>query len=832
MALTDNNIAWYALDEASGDVIDSSVNNNHATNSGCTRDQAGLIDKSFSFDGVNDLIDLDDKPVPIGNSARSISLWVKFDHSDYGSGALVPLLRTGSEALGKNFSVALTRDGTTDDFRIYLRRYINDQATEYVTLTTNTWNHLVITYDGTRTASGLKFYINGTNIAKASEFDDDVTFNTGDAVQYLGSVPALWTTDTFNGFMDEVGIWSRELSSSEVTELYNSGNGKNPYDVDDIVIDDTTITDSEAFMTPSTLVWIDENNGYVFFIDNNSYLNYKKTTDGGSTWSTKVTITTDEINCVSVWYDRWTNGDTGDLIHIAFINYTQKSISYNSLDTTTDTLGGEVIAYQGTTHTTTYAWTQRVISITKSRSGNIYIAGGTNTNENAFVKSNSSPATNFTTKSNAFISDHTNRIILQPGNETDTDDIWSIFWEELTDTIHLRVYDQSADSWSSTTIESFAFSGSGKYYQMDAVHRHSDNHTILAHWTSFGGDLQIWDIGGPGSITQKTNVLTSASEGAGVSILINQYTDDLYVSYLDGTAFGSLLGAHYKKTTDGGTTWGAVQHLSVGAESDLTLIISGTSIRGNGRFMPAWFINIPLYDLRTNKNNSIEFYVTIPTTQATNITYSNNEGITLTADWTRGDGDKLAVFMKETTTGSASPVDETTYTGNSSFGSGTQIGSTGWYCVYNGTGTTVDITNLTEKTDYRIMACEYNGEYADEVYLTDTSTENPVNEHTVAEEPSTQATNIIYSNVMSTSATISWVNGNGSKRLVFVKQTDTGVPVPINGTDYIANTIFGSGGQIGSTGWYCVYNGTGTTVDITGLTSGQTYRTMVVEANE
>jgi gliding motility-associated-like protein len=95
----------------------------------------------------------------------------------------------------------------------------------------------------------------------------------------------------------------------------------------------------------------------------------------------------------------------------------------------------------------------------------------------------------------------------------------------------------------------------------------------------------------------------------------------------------------------------------------------------------------------------------------------------------------------------------------------------------------------------------------------------------------TQATNVTFSNVASTTATATWIIGNGTSRAVFINQTNTGNAVPVNSTSYTANVNYKSGTQIGGSGWYCVYNGTGTTVNITGLTTGQTYRVMAVEYN-
>lgn len=97
--------------------------------------------------------------------------------------------------------------------------------------------------------------------------------------------------------------------------------------------------------------------------------------------------------------------------------------------------------------------------------------------------------------------------------------------------------------------------------------------------------------------------------------------------------------------------------------------------------------------------------------------------------------------------------------------------------------------------------------------------------------PTTEATAIGFSSVLTTSANVAWTNGGGSSRAVFIKQANTGTPAPVDGTTYTANTTFGSGTQIASSGWYCIYNGTGSSTSVSGLTATTTYRVMVVEYN-
>jgi hypothetical protein len=252
-------------------------------------------------------------------------------------------------------------------------------------------------------------------------------------------------------------------------------------------------------------------------------------------------------------------------------------------------------------------------------------------------------------------------------------------------------------------------------------------------------------------------------------------------------------------------------------------------------------VSIPSTDQRAAGRNGIAdigafeyegtYVVSTPTTQASEVSYSSVEFVTMTVSWTNGDGSKRAVFIKQADTGTASPVDTTTYTANAEFGSGTQIGSTGWYSVYSGTGTTVDVTGLSTGTAYIVQVFEYNGiDSGDEKYLTTTSTNNP-NTQTTAEinEPTTQAHTVAFSSVAYTQMDVGWTNGNGTSRVVFVKAANTGTATPVDDTSYTANAAFGSGTQIGSTGWYAVYNGTGTSVTVTGLTAGTDYIAQVFE---
>lgn len=97
--------------------------------------------------------------------------------------------------------------------------------------------------------------------------------------------------------------------------------------------------------------------------------------------------------------------------------------------------------------------------------------------------------------------------------------------------------------------------------------------------------------------------------------------------------------------------------------------------------------------------------------------------------------------------------------------------------------------------------------------------------------PTINASNINFSNVSGNAVTVSWTNGSGANRLLIVKADSSINAFPLDGTDYTANTAFGSGSSLGNNN-YVLYNGTGNSVTVTGLTANKTYYFRVIEYNK
>jgi endonuclease I len=96
--------------------------------------------------------------------------------------------------------------------------------------------------------------------------------------------------------------------------------------------------------------------------------------------------------------------------------------------------------------------------------------------------------------------------------------------------------------------------------------------------------------------------------------------------------------------------------------------------------------------------------------------------------------------------------------------------------------------------------------------------------------PATQASNVTTGSVAQTSMSVGWSRGSGNNVIVLARAGSAVNEVPTSGTTYTANATFASGSQLGS-GNYVVYNGTGTSVAITGLSLSTTYHFAVFEYN-
>jgi hypothetical protein len=214
--------------------------------------------------------------------------------------------------------------------------------------------------------------------------------------------------------------------------------------------------------------------------------------------------------------------------------------------------------------------------------------------------------------------------------------------------------------------------------------------------------------------------------------------------------------------------------------------------------------------------------LTAPTTQASGINFTNITGSAATVNWVNGNGQFRFLLAKAGSAVNANPVDLTSYSTSTIFGSGTQLG-TGNYGIYSSNGASTTLTNLQPSTTYHYSLYEYNGNQGP-VYLIPGATGSM----TTAPRPSIASSGLIFLNIDGDRMTLSWAGGNGARRIIVARAGSAVTAVPADGTDYTSNATFGTGDAI-LPGQFVVYDNTGSSVAVSGLSPNTTYHFRIYE---
>jgi hypothetical protein len=182
-----NNVKFY-----SNSAYNVNANPTYSNDGGGSLITTGIFGKSINNSGIT------------GSVARSMEAWVKFN------------------SVAGNAVISIGGSVTLNNTLYELMAYSNNVIEHYwgsftqssTVLSTNTWYHIVILYDGT---TNHYIYINGVQVG----FSATPTLNTSNTPIYIG--PAVTTTwGAFNGKIAALRIYNRALSSADVTANFNA----------------------------------------------------------------------------------------------------------------------------------------------------------------------------------------------------------------------------------------------------------------------------------------------------------------------------------------------------------------------------------------------------------------------------------------------------------------------------------------------------------------------------------------------------------------------------------------------------------------------------------
>lgn len=213
--LTDGLVAHYPFN---GNAYDESGNNNHGTIYGATlnNDRTDFPDSAYSFDGVNDYIKVNGSQFNFPQTL-TLSIWVKPASKQLQYACIIDKCHSHNSNGGVVKSFCLQQSGSNNNAYIF-HSLCGNSSCSYNAKSINPipdkWNHILITAE--TMGGSIKYYLNGNFVA-----DYKVSYQ----IATNGSLPLIiGNTNNWNryykGVIDDIRIYNRILSFSEIQELY------------------------------------------------------------------------------------------------------------------------------------------------------------------------------------------------------------------------------------------------------------------------------------------------------------------------------------------------------------------------------------------------------------------------------------------------------------------------------------------------------------------------------------------------------------------------------------------------------------------------------------
>ena len=204
-------VSWWPGDGNASDIVDG----NHGTLTGDATFAPGKVGQAFSFDGVDDVVEIADSSglVP-GPGGLTIEAWVNPN--------------TGGQIFSDHFGCVNweSTELNTSHFTINSNNLSSTrQSLTFATLPLGLWSHIGAVWDG----SEMLVYVNGEVVATASApnppWNPSSPFVIGGrkATHDCQGVGTGFFTSEIAGLADELGYFDRALSAGEIMAIFETG---------------------------------------------------------------------------------------------------------------------------------------------------------------------------------------------------------------------------------------------------------------------------------------------------------------------------------------------------------------------------------------------------------------------------------------------------------------------------------------------------------------------------------------------------------------------------------------------------------------------------------
>lgn len=342
---------------------------------------------------------------------------------------------------------------------------------------------------------------------------------------------------------------------------------------------------------------------YMVYVDTGSDVAFRKSTNYGLTWSNATVVFAGTTTAVAVWYDRWSDIAAG-LIHIAYSESATDDTLYRTINTeSSDALSTQTSIFAGTSTAT-----GGMLAITRARGGNVYCRtcidagaeGGFYRLPNANVPNGAWDAARTINETLAT----TDQMLLFPGFAADNQDIIGIFWDASANEISRQLYDDSANTWSETSISTGMTDQAATvaFPHFDGFVDIANSRIVVVAWNGVdtaNADLLGWTVTESAITAFTTPVVSNGTDDQGLcAITTDLATGDWYCFYggkSDGSeTFLTSINIYYKVSQDDGATWGPETQLTYTARDTTWLVATP---RWNTHFTVAFHNDIALDEL-------------------------------------------------------------------------------------------------------------------------------------------------------------------------------------------------------------------------------------------
>lgn len=221
--------AYYPFNENADDQSGNGFNGTLNNGTAAVADRNQEENQAYSFDGVDDYIVTSTEIDQSLGTGATFSAWIYL--SDVGSTARVLSNYNGTGAVGNcveriGFVFGVTADQQLNMFYAIDGNDFDGRMTASGSLETNQWYHVLGTWDGSYSPSGFRLYINGAQ--RDVEDQEEGFVSCGGFLESLNPFHigighcATGFCAPFNGSIDEVRIYDRPLSETEILALSKS----------------------------------------------------------------------------------------------------------------------------------------------------------------------------------------------------------------------------------------------------------------------------------------------------------------------------------------------------------------------------------------------------------------------------------------------------------------------------------------------------------------------------------------------------------------------------------------------------------------------------------